>query len=69
MGRALCSGLFSNVARKAPSGRGFRTMEGHGTHVFMHPSSVVRLHRVVVKSYLVVIRVKYALVYPQFDHS
>ncbi|XP_071813959.1 probable ATP-dependent RNA helicase DHX40 [Apostichopus japonicus] len=41
MGRALCSGLFSNVARKAPSGRGFRTMEGHGTHVFMHPSSVL----------------------------
>ncbi|XP_038065220.1 probable ATP-dependent RNA helicase DHX40 isoform X2 [Patiria miniata] len=39
LGRSLCAGLFCNVARKSTSGRGFRTMEGHGTAVFIHPSS------------------------------
>ena len=39
--RSLCAGFFCNVARKASSGRGFHTMEGHGTTVFIHPSSAV----------------------------
>ncbi|XP_072168143.1 probable ATP-dependent RNA helicase DHX40 [Diadema setosum] len=37
--RVLCAGFFGNVARKSPSGHGYRTMEGHGTVVFVHPSS------------------------------
>nr|XP_054762833.1 probable ATP-dependent RNA helicase DHX40 [Lytechinus pictus] len=37
--RALCSGFFGKVARKATTGRGYRTMEGHGIGVFLHPSS------------------------------
>ncbi|KAJ8037867.1 putative ATP-dependent RNA helicase DHX40 [Holothuria leucospilota] len=41
LSKALCSGFFGNVARRATSGRGFRTMEGHGTYVFIHPSSVL----------------------------
>ncbi|XP_033112480.1 probable ATP-dependent RNA helicase DHX40 [Anneissia japonica] len=39
--RVLCTGYFGKVARKAPTGKGFRTMEGHGTIVYIHPSSVL----------------------------
>lgn len=37
--RALCAGFFGKVARKAPSGHGYRTMEGHCIGVYLHPSS------------------------------
>ncbi|XP_067044584.1 probable ATP-dependent RNA helicase DHX40 isoform X2 [Acropora muricata] len=37
--RALCNGYFCNVARKSSSGNSFRTMDGHGTQVYIHPSS------------------------------
>ncbi|XP_015767327.1 PREDICTED: probable ATP-dependent RNA helicase DHX40 [Acropora digitifera] len=40
--RALCNGYFCNVARKSSSGNSFRTMDGHGTQVYIHPSSSVR---------------------------
>ncbi|KAK2571887.1 putative ATP-dependent RNA helicase DHX40 [Acropora cervicornis] len=36
---ALCNGYFCNVARKSSSGNSFRTMDGHGTQVYIHPSS------------------------------
>ncbi|XP_077980286.1 putative ATP-dependent RNA helicase DHX40 [Glandiceps talaboti] len=39
--RCLCIGYFHNVARKSVSGRGFVTMDGHGTPVFIHPASVL----------------------------
>ncbi len=38
---ALCYGLFGNVARVAPGGRGFRTMDGHSTTAYIHPSSTL----------------------------
>eukprot|EP00057_Strongylocentrotus_purpuratus_P010160 XP_011664634.1 PREDICTED: probable ATP-dependent RNA helicase DHX40 [Strongylocentrotus purpuratus] len=37
--RALCAGFFGKVARKATTGHGYRTMEGHSIGVFLHPSS------------------------------
>lgn len=39
--RALCNGYFCNVARKSSNGNSFRTMDGHGTQVFIHPSSAL----------------------------
>ncbi|XP_071953797.1 probable ATP-dependent RNA helicase DHX40 isoform X2 [Antedon mediterranea] len=39
--RILCTGYFGKVARKAPTGKGFRTMDGHGTIVHIHPSSTL----------------------------
>lgn len=39
--RVLCSGYFCNVARKSSSGNSFRTMDGHGTQVYIHPSSTL----------------------------
>ncbi|KAL9957434.1 hypothetical protein ACROYT_G039068 [Oculina patagonica] len=39
--RALCSGYFCNVARKSSTGNSFRTMDGHGTQVYIHPSSTL----------------------------
>ena len=39
--QALCYGLFSNAARLAPGRRSFRTMDGHGTIAYIHPSSVL----------------------------
>ncbi|CAB4008699.1 Hypothetical predicted protein [Paramuricea clavata] len=38
--KALCQGLFHNTARKG-AGNSFRTMDGHGTTVFIHPSSAM----------------------------
>ena len=38
---SLCYGLFCNVARVSPSGRNFRTMDGHSTVAYIHPSSVL----------------------------
>lgn len=39
--QALCYGLFCNVARVAASRRNFRTMDGHGTVAYIHPSSAL----------------------------
>ncbi|XP_002733338.1 putative ATP-dependent RNA helicase DHX40 [Saccoglossus kowalevskii] len=39
--KALCCGYFCNAARKRTVGRGFQTMDGHGTGVFIHPSSLL----------------------------
>ncbi|KAK3734547.1 hypothetical protein QZH41_010392, partial [Actinostola sp. cb2023] len=39
--KALCAGYFCNVARRSSSGRSFRTMDGHGTTVHIHPSSTL----------------------------
>ncbi|KAG8451659.1 hypothetical protein GDO86_003741 [Hymenochirus boettgeri] len=38
--RCLCAGYFSNVARRT-MGRTFRTMDGHGSVVHIHPSSAL----------------------------
>ncbi|XP_018105093.1 probable ATP-dependent RNA helicase DHX40 isoform X2 [Xenopus laevis] len=38
----LCAGYFSNVARRSV-GRTFRTMDGHGSIIHIHPSSAVYL--------------------------
>ena len=35
--KALCFGYFDHVVRQA--GTGFRTMDGHGSTVYVHPSS------------------------------
>ena len=39
--QSLCYGLYNRVARKASSGHSFRTMDGHSTTVYLHPSSVL----------------------------
>ena len=39
--QSLCFGLFSNAARLAPNRHSFRTMDGHSTVAFIHPSSVL----------------------------
>lgn len=39
--QSLCYGLFGNVARLSPSRRSFRTMDGHSTVAYIHPSSVL----------------------------
>lgn len=39
--QALCYGLFGNVARTVPGRRSYRTMDGHGTIAYIHPSSVL----------------------------
>ena len=39
--QSLCYGLFCNAARLSPSGRSFRTMDGHGTAAYIHPSSTL----------------------------
>jgi ATP-dependent RNA helicase DHX40 len=39
--QSLCYGLFCNAARLAPGRRNFRTMDGHGTIAYLHPSSVL----------------------------
>ena len=39
--QSLCYGLYTHVARKASSGHSFRTMDGHSTTVYLHPSSVL----------------------------
>lgn len=39
--QALCYGLFGSVARLAPGRRSFRTMDGHSTMCYIHPSSVL----------------------------
>lgn len=39
--QSLCYGLYIHVARKASSGHSFRTMDGHATTVYLHPSSVL----------------------------
>lgn len=39
--QSLCYGLYSHVARKASSGHSFRTMDGHSTTVYLHPSSTL----------------------------
>ena len=38
---SLCYGLFGNVARIAMGRRSFRTMDGHSTTAYIHPSSTV----------------------------
>lgn len=38
---ALCYGLFGNVARIMPGRHSFRTMDGHSTTAYIHPSSVL----------------------------
>ncbi|XP_038670566.1 probable ATP-dependent RNA helicase DHX40 isoform X2 [Scyliorhinus canicula] len=38
--RCLCAGYFSNVARRSV-GKSFHTMDGHGSVVHIHPSSVL----------------------------
>uniref|UniRef100_A0A7N4NIL4 RNA helicase n=1 Tax=Sarcophilus harrisii TaxID=9305 RepID=A0A7N4NIL4_SARHA len=38
--RCLCTGYFTNVARRSV-GRTFCTMDGHGTSIHIHPSSVL----------------------------
>ena len=37
--QALCYGLFGSVARLSPGQRSFRTMDGHSTMCYIHPSS------------------------------
>ncbi|EDV27700.1 uncharacterized protein TRIADDRAFT_53665 [Trichoplax adhaerens] len=39
--RCLCAGYFCNIARKCEVGRSFRTMDGHGTVISIHPSSAL----------------------------
>ena len=39
--QSLCYGLFCNVARVSPSQHNFRTMDGHSTVAYIHPSSVL----------------------------
>lgn len=39
--QSLCYGLYPHVARKASSGHSFRTMDGHSTTVYLHPSSAL----------------------------
>ena len=39
--QALCFGLFGNVARIAPGRHSFRTMDGHSTIAYIHPSSAL----------------------------
>ena len=39
--QSLCHGLFGNVARIAFGRRSFRTMDGHSTTAYVHPSSVL----------------------------
>ena len=39
--QSLCYGLFGNVARTVPGRRSYRTMDGHGTVAYIHPSSVL----------------------------
>ena len=39
--QALCHGLFGSVARLSPGQRSFRTMDGHGTICYIHPSSAL----------------------------
>lgn len=39
--RALCYGLFGNVARIGLGRRSFRTMDGHSTIAYIHPSSTL----------------------------
>lgn len=39
--QSLCYGLYNHVARKGSSGHSFRTMDGHSTTVYLHPSSVL----------------------------
>lgn len=39
--QSLCFGLFCNVARVSPSQRNFRTMDGHSTVAYIHPSSIL----------------------------
>lgn len=39
--QSLCYGLFCNAARLGPSRRSFRTMDGHGTTAYLHPSSTL----------------------------
>ena len=39
--QSLCYGLFGNVARLGASRRSFRTMDGHSTVAYIHPSSVL----------------------------
>ncbi|XP_078080770.1 putative ATP-dependent RNA helicase DHX40 isoform X2 [Mustelus asterias] len=38
--RCLCAGYFCNVARRSV-GKSFHTMDGHGSIVYIHPSSVL----------------------------
>lgn len=39
--QSLCYGLFCNVARVSASRRNFRTMDGHSTVAYIHPSSAL----------------------------
>nr|XP_056721008.1 probable ATP-dependent RNA helicase DHX40 [Euleptes europaea] len=39
--RCLCAGYFANVARRS-IGKSFCTMDGHGSVVYVHPSSALR---------------------------
>ena len=39
--QSLCYGLFGNVARLGASRRSFRTMDGHSTVAYIHPSSAL----------------------------
>lgn len=39
--QSLCYGLFGNVARISAGRRSFRTMDGHSTAAYLHPSSVL----------------------------
>ena len=39
--QSLCYGLFGSVARLSPGQRSFRTMDGHSTICYIHPSSAV----------------------------
>ena len=38
---SLCYGLFNNVARKTPGRWHFRTMDGHCTTAYLHPTSAL----------------------------
>ena len=39
--QSICYGLFCNVGRVSASRRNFRTMDGHGTVAYVHPSSAL----------------------------
>nr|XP_034995860.1 probable ATP-dependent RNA helicase DHX40 [Zootoca vivipara] len=39
--RCLCAGYFANIARRS-IGKSFCTMDGHGSTVYIHPSSALR---------------------------
>ncbi|KAL7986944.1 hypothetical protein Chor_005863, partial [Crotalus horridus] len=43
--RCLCTGYFASVARRS-AGKSFRTMDGHGSVAYIHPSSAVYLRTV-----------------------